>query len=164
MERCPRPTASSGPPHGIGWISAHALSATPVAGSLSPFSGSSSYISYRPSFCVNSAPEATCWSPSSVEADRRHGHSHLNRSILKGKRDYVILAFLVSCALRRNELAGLDVAAIQQREGRWSWPTSWVRTSLARRIHVSALNRYVKDGNSKSAHYDGSVWFRSSSS
>jgi len=42
-----------------------------------------------------------------------------DRSTLKGKRDYVILALLVGCALRRNELAELDVATIQQREGRW---------------------------------------------
>jgi site-specific recombinase XerD len=42
-----------------------------------------------------------------------------DRSTLKGKRDYVILALLVGCALGRNELAELDVATIQQREGRW---------------------------------------------
>jgi hypothetical protein len=32
-----------------------------------------------------------------------------DRSTLKGKRDYVILALLVGCALRRTELAELDV-------------------------------------------------------
>ncbi len=42
-----------------------------------------------------------------------------DRSALKGKRDYVILALLVGCALRRNEQAELDVETIQQREGRW---------------------------------------------
>jgi len=42
-----------------------------------------------------------------------------DRSTLKGKRDYVILALLVGCALRRNELAELDVETIQQRESRW---------------------------------------------
>jgi integrase len=42
-----------------------------------------------------------------------------DRSTLKGKRDCVILALLVGCALRRNELAELDVEIIQQREGRW---------------------------------------------
>jgi site-specific recombinase XerD len=41
-----------------------------------------------------------------------------DRSTLKGKRDYVILALLVGCALRRNELAELEVETIQQREGR----------------------------------------------
>src|ERR1700710_1319801 len=42
-----------------------------------------------------------------------------DRSTLKGKRDYVILALLVGCALRRNEPAELDVEKIQMREGRW---------------------------------------------
>jgi site-specific recombinase XerD len=41
-----------------------------------------------------------------------------DRSKLKGKRDYVILALLPGCALRRQELACLDVEGIQQREGR----------------------------------------------
>lgn len=42
-----------------------------------------------------------------------------DRSTLKGKRNYAILALLVGCALRRRELAGLDIADLQQREGRW---------------------------------------------
>ncbi|WP_257031201.1 tyrosine-type recombinase/integrase [Tunturiibacter empetritectus] len=42
-----------------------------------------------------------------------------DRSTLKGKRDYVILALLVGCALRRQELATLDVEIIQLLEGRW---------------------------------------------
>jgi site-specific recombinase XerD len=46
-----------------------------------------------------------------------------DRSTLKGKRDYVILALLVGCALRRNELAELDVETIQQGSGAGSWPT-----------------------------------------
>jgi integrase len=42
-----------------------------------------------------------------------------DRSTLKGKRDYVILSLLVGCALRRHELASVDVDGIQMREGRW---------------------------------------------
>ena len=42
-----------------------------------------------------------------------------DRSTLKGKRDYVILGLLVGCALRRRELASLDIAEIQMRENRW---------------------------------------------
>ena len=42
-----------------------------------------------------------------------------DRSTLKGKRDYAVLALLVGCALRRRELAVLDIADVQQREGRW---------------------------------------------
>jgi integrase len=42
-----------------------------------------------------------------------------DRSTLKGKRDYVIIALLVGCALRRRELASLRIDDIQLREGRW---------------------------------------------
>jgi site-specific recombinase XerD len=66
-----------------------------------------------------------------------------DRSTLKGKRDYVILALLVGCALRRNELAELDVATIQQREGRW------VLAELegkGRRIRTVAISIWVKQG------------------
>jgi integrase len=42
-----------------------------------------------------------------------------DRSTLKGKRDYVIIALLVGRALRRQELASLNIEAIQLRDGRW---------------------------------------------
>ena len=42
-----------------------------------------------------------------------------DRSTLKGKRDDVIIALLVGCALRRRELASLKIEDIQLREGRW---------------------------------------------
>ena len=42
-----------------------------------------------------------------------------DRSTVKGKRDYAILALLVGCALRRRELASLTVEDIQLRENRW---------------------------------------------
>jgi integrase len=42
-----------------------------------------------------------------------------DRSTVKGKRDYAIIALLLGCALRRQELASLDVEGIQMREGRW---------------------------------------------
>ena len=66
-----------------------------------------------------------------------------DRSTLKGKRDYVILALLVGCALRRNELAELEVETIQQREGRW------VLADLegkGRRIRTVAVPIWVKQG------------------
>jgi integrase len=66
-----------------------------------------------------------------------------DRSTLKGKRDYVILALLVGCALRRNELAELDVETIQQSEGRW------VLADLegkGRRIRTVAIPIWVKHG------------------
>ncbi|MGI4853897.1 MAG: tyrosine-type recombinase/integrase [Janthinobacterium lividum] len=42
-----------------------------------------------------------------------------DRSCLKGKRDYTILALLVGCALRRRELASLRMEDVQMRENRW---------------------------------------------
>lgn len=64
-----------------------------------------------------------------------------DRSTLKGKRDYVILALLTACALRRNELAMLDIETIQLREGRW------VLADLCgkgRRIRTVAVPLWVK--------------------
>jgi integrase len=42
-----------------------------------------------------------------------------DRSKLKGKREYAILALLVGCALRRQELVNLNIEDIQMRERRW---------------------------------------------
>jgi integrase len=42
-----------------------------------------------------------------------------DRETLKGKRDLCILALLLGCALRRAELAALNVEDIQLRENRW---------------------------------------------
>ena len=66
-----------------------------------------------------------------------------DRATLKGKRDYVILALLTGCALRRTELATLDIETIQLREGRW------VLADLCgkgRRIRTVAVPMWVKQG------------------
>jgi integrase len=66
-----------------------------------------------------------------------------DRTTLKGKRDYVLLAMLVGCALRREELAVLDVDTIQLREGRW------VLADLegkGRRVRTVAIPAWVKQG------------------
>ena len=66
-----------------------------------------------------------------------------DRSTLKGKRNHVILALLVGCALRRTELAELEVSTIQLRENRW------VLADLegkGRRIRTVAIPVWVKKG------------------
>jgi len=66
-----------------------------------------------------------------------------HRSTLKGKRDYVLLALLVGCALRRTELAELQVQTIQLRENRC------VLADLegkGRRIRTVAVPLWVKQG------------------
>jgi site-specific recombinase XerD len=42
-----------------------------------------------------------------------------DRSTLAGKRDRVVLALLLGGGLRREELATLTIAHVQQRENRW---------------------------------------------
>jgi site-specific recombinase XerD len=43
-----------------------------------------------------------------------------DRSTLRGKRDRALLTVLLGCGLRREELAGLRVDHVQQRDGRWA--------------------------------------------
>ncbi len=66
-----------------------------------------------------------------------------DRSTLGGKRDYVILALLVGCALRRQELASLDVQTIQLREGRWVLADM---EGKGRRVRTVAIPVWVKQG------------------
>lgn len=42
-----------------------------------------------------------------------------DRKTLRGKRNYCVLALLLGCALRRDELSSLQLDTIQRREGRW---------------------------------------------
>jgi integrase len=66
-----------------------------------------------------------------------------DRSKIKGKRDYVILALLLGCALRRQELASLDVNGIQMREGRWVLPDL---RGKGGRVRTVAIPIWVKHG------------------
>jgi integrase len=59
------------------------------------------------------------------------------------KRDYVILALLLFCALRRAELASLDVGGIQMREGRWVLPDL---RGKGGRVRTVAIPIWVKHG------------------
>ena len=102
-----------------------------------------------------------------------------DRSTLKGKRDYCILALLVGCALRRRELADLDVEEIQLREGRWviadlrgkggrirtvAIPV-WVKQAVNAWMTAAAveegklLRSMTKSGKVKRDHLnDGAIW------
>ncbi len=102
-----------------------------------------------------------------------------DRSTLKGKRDYCILALLVGCALRRRELADLAVEEIQLREGRWviadlrgkggrvrtvAIPV-WVKQAVNAWMTAAAveegklLRSVTKSGKVKRDHLnDGAIW------
>jgi integrase len=45
----------------------------------------------------------------------------IDRSTLRGKRDYAMLAVLFATALRRRELVELEVSDIQERDGQWGF-------------------------------------------
>jgi len=66
-----------------------------------------------------------------------------DRSKIKGKRDYAILALLLGCALRRQELASLDVEGIEMREGRWVLPDLCGKGG---RVRTVAIPLWVKHG------------------
>jgi integrase len=66
-----------------------------------------------------------------------------DRSKIKGKRDYAILALLLGCALRRQELASLDVDGIEMREGRWVLPDLCGKGG---RVRTVAIPLWVKHG------------------
>jgi integrase len=59
------------------------------------------------------------------------------------KRDYCILALFVGCALRRRELATLNLVDLQQREGRWVISDLRVKGG---RVGTVAIPMWVKQG------------------
>lgn len=66
-----------------------------------------------------------------------------DRSTLKGKLDYCIVALLVGCALRRREPAKLTIEEVQMREGRWV--IAHLRGKDGR-IRAVAVPMWVKQG------------------
>ena len=68
-----------------------------------------------------------------------------DRSTIKGKRDYAILALLVGCALRRQELAELDVEKIQMREGRWVIANLRGKGGRVRTVAIPVWVKYAID-------------------
>jgi integrase len=57
---------------------------------------------------------------------------------LTGRRDRAILAVLLGCGLRRAELLRLNVADLQQREGRWVLPDLTGKGNRIRTVTVPA--------------------------
>ncbi len=80
---------------------------------------------------------------------------------MKGKRDRVILAVLLGCALRRAELAGLNVADIQQRDGRWVAADLVGKGGRVRTVPVPAWVKVTVDQWTEAAGIEGGRLWRS---
>jgi integrase len=68
-----------------------------------------------------------------------------DRKTLRGLRNYCILAMLVGCALRRDELATLNVADVQRRAGRWVLPDLVSKGGRVRTVGVQAWVKQAID-------------------
>lgn len=80
-----------------------------------------------------------------------------DRTSLRGKRDYAMIAMLIGCGLRRGELLALCVGSIQLREEQWSSPTSWARPDTS----VPFWVKLAIDEWKEAAHIAEGVLFRS---
>jgi integrase/recombinase XerD len=61
---------------------------------------------------------------------------------LKGKRDRAILAVLIGCGLRREELISLEVEHVQMRDGRWAIPDL---SGKGNRVRLVPVPGWVKE-------------------
>lgn len=83
---------------------------------------------------------------------------------LKGKRDRALLAVLLSCGLRRHELAELSIDHLQQREGHWAIVDSSGNAGHVQTVPVPDCVHGLGDGWTKSAGIESGRLFRRVSS
>jgi site-specific recombinase XerD len=78
---------------------------------------------------------------------------------LKGLRDRAILAVLLGCALRREEVANLTIEHVQQREGRWVLVDLIGKRGKVRSVPMPAWVKVALDDWLAAAHITaGSLW------
>jgi site-specific recombinase XerD len=87
-----------------------------------------------------------------------------DRERLKGKRDRALLAVLLSCGLRRHELAELTFSHLQQREGHWAIVDLSGKAGHVRTIPVPAWVYGLVDEWTKAAGIEAGRLFRRVSS
>jgi len=87
-----------------------------------------------------------------------------DRERLKGKRDRALLAVLLSCGLRRHELAGLTFSHLQQREGHWAIVDLSGKAGHVRTIPVPAWVYSLVDEWTQAAGIEAGRLFRRVSS
>lgn len=78
---------------------------------------------------------------------------------VKGKRDRAILAVLLGCALRRSEVASLEVEQLQQRDGRWVVADLIGKGGRVRTVPVPAWVKVaIDEWLAVAGIVDGRVW------
>lgn len=81
-------------------------------------------------------------------------------STLKGKRDRAILAVMLGCGLRREEVARLELAHLQQREGRWVILDLRGKHGRVRTVPMGAWVKSIIDVWTDAARLDAGPLFR----
>ena len=79
---------------------------------------------------------------------------------IRARRDRALLALLVGCGLRRSELATLDLARIQQREGRWVVVDIEGKGNRVRSVPMPAWAKAAIEGWTAAAHIESGRLFR----
>lgn len=117
------------------------------------------------------APEVAA-SITRVKGARRHGVRSGNwltlaqaerllelpgRETPKGLRDRALLALLIGCGLRRQELAGLKIEDIQQRDGRWCVVDLAGKGNRVRTVPMPAWTKSAIDDWLAEAHFSGGL-------
>jgi integrase len=69
-----------------------------------------------------------------------------NRKNRRGLRNYLILAVLVGCALRVNDLATVDIEQVQQRDGRWVFADIVGKGGRVRSVPIPSWVKQAIDG------------------
>lgn len=82
------------------------------------------------------------------------------RDTLKGRRDRAMLAVLIGCALRRQELADLTFGHVQQREGRWVILDLVGKRGRVRTVPMPSWCKALIDRWAEAAGIDSGVIFR----
>ena len=83
-----------------------------------------------------------------------------DRTRLIGKRDFAVLSVLVYCALRREELATVDISRLQTREGRWAFVDIVGKRGRRRTIPVPLAAKFAIDEWTTAAGISSGFLFR----
>src|ERR1700730_7122632 len=83
-----------------------------------------------------------------------------DRALVKGKRNYAMLAVLLGCGLRRSELTRLTVSHLQRRDDHWAIIDLFGKGGHVRTVPVPAWVKGTIDSSLAIAGIDAGIIFR----